>query len=120
MATGESWKYYGGKGVKICEEWLKNPKSFEEWSLSNGYGDELTIDRIDSDKDYSPDNCRWITLAENSRRAGSKYITVNGLTKNQTEWSLFLGKPYYFITQYKKNHSLDEIKELIKCHMETN
>ena len=55
------YRWYGKKGIKICDEWINNPKTFEDWALNNGYKDNLTIDRINSDKDYSPDNCRWIT-----------------------------------------------------------
>lgn len=87
----KSWHVYGGKGIKVCDEWKNNPKSFEEWSLSHGYKDNLTIDRIDSDKDYCPENCRWITMSENTKRASSIYITVNGETHNQSEWSEILG-----------------------------
>lgn len=63
----KSYCWYGKKGIKICDEWIKNPKTFEEWSLNNGYSDVLTIDRIDGNKDYSPDNCRWITREDNSK-----------------------------------------------------
>lgn len=114
------WKYYGGKGIKICQEWLDNPKSFEEWSVSHGYNDSMSIDRIDSNKDYCPENCQWIPLSENSRKAGSKYITVNGITKNQAQWSLYLGMPRHFITEYKKKHSIEEIKKLIESYMKEN
>lgn len=66
------YKYYGAKGVKICEEWLNDIQSFIDWSMSNGYNDMLTIDRIDSDGDYCPENCRWISKAENTKYAHSK------------------------------------------------
>ena len=58
---------YGGKGITICDEWLNDFKSFYIWSVSNGYTDELTLDRLDAEKGYSPQNCRWITKAENSK-----------------------------------------------------
>lgn len=64
-----SYKWYGKKGIKVCEEWKRYPIKFIEWSLSNGYKKGLTIDRIDSKKGYSPENCQWITLSENSRKA---------------------------------------------------
>lgn len=59
-----AFKYYGGKGVKICNQWLNDFDSFYEWSINNGYKDGLTIDRINVDGDYSPNNCRWITQKE--------------------------------------------------------
>lgn len=62
---------YGGKGVKMCAEWLAGYDSFREWSLQNGYIQDagLSIDRIDSNGDYCPENCQWITLGENTARS---------------------------------------------------
>ena len=62
------YQYYGGKGVKVCGEWLEY-EGFKAWAVANGYADNLTIDRIDSNGDYEPENCQWITLAENISRA---------------------------------------------------
>lgn len=74
----KSYKDYGGRGIKVCEEWKNSFEAFKEWSYANGYTDELTIDRIDTDKDYSPDNCRWATRKEQTR---NRRITlrVNGV-----------------------------------------
>lgn len=69
------YKFYGGKGIKVCPEWDKSGdgfNSFYNWALSNGYQDDLTIDRIDENKDYCPENCRWITKEENIKRAVNK------------------------------------------------
>lgn len=66
------WRY-GGNGIKICDQWLNDFMEFYNWAQANGYGDDLTIDRIDPDGDYSPENCRWITLSENSSRT-RKYV----------------------------------------------
>ena len=60
------YRWYGEKGIKICDEWLNNPQSFEAWALSNGYNDTLTIERKEEDKDYCPENCRWVTPSDNS------------------------------------------------------
>lgn len=74
------YKWYGKKGVKVCEEWAKYPIKFIEWSYLNGYKDQenvnhsetLSIDRIDSNGDYCPENCHWITVAENSHKSASE------------------------------------------------
>ena len=59
-----SYKNYGGRGICICDEWLHDFAAFRDWAMSHGYADDLSIDRIDNDKDYSPDNCRWATMKE--------------------------------------------------------
>lgn len=60
------YKNYGGRGIKICAEWYRNCESFYNWAMNNGYADNLTIERIDVNKDYCPENCKWITKAEQS------------------------------------------------------
>jgi len=59
-----AFKDYGCRGITVCEEWLKSFSNFQEWALNSGYCDNLTIDRIDNDKGYCPDNCQWITIQE--------------------------------------------------------
>lgn len=68
----KDYEYYGGRGIKVCEEWKNSPEKFAEWALSHGYDEhaqygECTLDRIDVDKDYNPSNCRWITIADQQR-----------------------------------------------------
>jgi hypothetical protein len=65
--TSKSWKWYGAKGVSVCEQWKWFP-AFKEWALSHHYADDLTIDRKDAAGNYDPLNCEWVTSSENSRR----------------------------------------------------
>lgn len=62
------YRWYGAKGVRVCNEWLESFAAFRTWALSNGYKGGLTIDRKETDGNYEPDNCHWITQGENSRR----------------------------------------------------
>ena len=63
------YRRYGGRGITICDEWRDNFAAFQEWALSHGYDDNLTIDRIDVDKGYCPENCQWLSRSENSKKA---------------------------------------------------
>lgn len=88
----ESYKYYGAKGIRVCDEWKNNSGKFIEWALSNGYDDTLSIDRIDTNGDYEPDNCRWITMHEQClNRKTNIHLEYRGETKTVTEWAEALG-----------------------------
>lgn len=90
------YKYYGARGIKICDKWLLNgSRTFCEWALANGYKDNLTIDRINNNGDYCPENCRWVTMKEqsnNTRR--NKIITVDGQSHTLSEWADITGINY--------------------------
>ena len=70
------YKNYGGRGITVCDEWRDNYPCFREWALKNGYRQGLTIDRINNDEGYSPENCRWATYKEQerNRRGNRKYL----------------------------------------------
>lgn len=88
------YAHYGGRGITVCDEW-KNYVAFKEWALSNGYADNLTLDRIDVNGNYEPLNCRWATQSEQMRNTRVNVpITHNGETKTMAEWSEKSGIPY--------------------------
>lgn len=79
---------YGGKGISVCKEWDKNFIAFYNWAMNNGYNDNLTIDRINPNKDYCPENCRFATYKEqNSHLKTTVLITFNNKTHTISEWS---------------------------------
>lgn len=81
------YERYGGRGITICDEWLNDYSAFERWALSNGYSDDLTIDRIDNDGNYEPNNCRFVTVKENNNnRSSNRRFTYNGKTQTLVQW----------------------------------
>lgn len=108
------YRFWGAKGITICDEWLNDRKKFEDWALANGYADNLTIDRIDSSKPYSPDNCRWITASENCKwKSTTNVITVNGITDSGRGWSSRLGCSVNRVNRMICEKGLEETKEWI-------
>lgn len=76
---------YGGRGIKVCEEWSSSFEAFDKWATSNGYEDSLTIERVEVNKGYSPDNCTWIPLAEqalNKRMLSTNTSGITGVSYN--------------------------------------
>lgn len=100
----KTYNFYGGRGIKICDEWKSDFMPFYEWAMANGYKDGLTIDREDSNGNYCPENCRWATRtqqANNTRR--NVYVTINGETRTVPEWSRIYGvNPYSVRTRIQK------------------
>ena len=83
-----SYKYYGLKGIKVCSEWLDDFMNFYNWAIKNGYRNDLTIDRLNSEEDYKPSNCRWATRKEQvENRKWNHWITYNGKTQTLAQWA---------------------------------
>ena len=99
---------YGNRGIKVCDEWLNSEQvhtkgksttqgflAFEQWAITNGYSNELTLDRIDNNKGYSPENCHWVSKkaqANNTRR--NRNITYKGRTQSLAQWCRELNLNY--------------------------
>lgn len=95
------WKY-GAKGIRVCDEWHIF-ENFRDWAYENGYSDELTIDRIDPNGNYEPQNCRWVTQkVQQNNRSNNVLITYNDETHNIEEWENITGIPYDVI--YNRHH----------------
>lgn len=102
--SDKSYKNYGERGIGVCDEWQKSYQSFCNWATANGYKQGLSIDRIDNDGNYEPDNCRWTTAKEQSRnRSTNKFIEINGATKTVTEWCDSAGVPHSTYFERVKN-----------------
>ena len=103
-----SAKWYHDKGIRVCEEWLHDYEAFKEWALNNGYDDqksrkEQSIDRIDNNKGYSPDNCRFVTHSENCKNTSRNiWLEYNGKKQVLNEWSKETGIPIETLRQRVK------------------
>lgn len=87
-----AYSNYGGRGISVIKEWDEDYFTFRSWALKNGYSDELTLDRIDVNGNYEPQNCRWISIKDqqNNTRANRK-VTYHGQTKTVSQWAEELG-----------------------------
>lgn len=86
---------YGGRGISVCKDWMESYESFRDWAICNGYKDGLSIDRINNDRNYEPENCRWIDcVGQANNRRSNRLYTYNGETHNIMEWSKIYGIPY--------------------------
>lgn len=98
------YKDYGKRGISVCKEWRNDFLNFYNWAMDNGYADNLTIDRIDVNGNYEPDNCRWATpkVQANNTRRNLKY-EYNGEKLTLSQWSEKTGIPYKTLHRRLKN-----------------
>ena len=104
------YKNWGGRGITICEDWKNSFQSFYDWSMKNGYSEELTIDRINCHGNYEPSNCRWLTNLEQAKNKTTNIvITFNGKSMNCSEWAKELNLGHDTVRQrYHKGYSPEE------------
>lgn len=103
------YERYGGRGITVCDEWKDNFQSFYDWSMNNGYKANLTLDRKDNEKNYSPENCRWVTRLEQTvNRRNTIKITVRDSTHTLTEWSSILNISYSVLYRKYKDGKAEE------------
>lgn len=109
------YKHYGGRGITVCDEWRGSYEAFRDWAVINGYNDKLTLDRINNDKNYCPENCRFVDfeVQENNRRNNRK-VTYNGVTLNLGQWQKITGIPKTTLSRNLDKHGEQEgIKKCI-------
>lgn len=92
QTSHKGYNLYGGRGITVCDEWKNDAKAFCDWAMNNGYSDELELDRIDNNGNYTPSNCRWVTHAENNRnKSTNHFITFKSETHTICEWEKITG-----------------------------
>ena len=110
---------YGGRGITMCEEWF-DYNTFRNWAYNSGYKSdaprgECTIDRIDNDGNYCPENCRWVSQQEQMNNVSyNHYIACNGETHTVAEWSRIRGIPYAILLQRLNRYKMSAEKALSK------
>lgn len=107
----KAYKNYGERGIKICDEWLDDFNSFYLWSTKNNFNSNLSIDRIDVNGNYEPNNCRWITnLEQQNNKRNNKYLEFNGQKHTYAEWSRILNIPSSTISdRIKRGYDTEQI-----------
>ena len=110
-----AYKRYGGIGISVCEEWNKSFEAFDAWAISHGYSDEMTLDRIDNDKGYSPDNCRWASRkAQANNRKNNTLVQIGEKIQTIAQWADEYNLKYDTVwRRYKRGKTgMDLVKEV--------
>lgn len=111
----KAYKNYGGRGIKVCDEWRKDFTSFYNWAMSNGYKEDLSIERIDVNGDYCPENCKFIPILEQAKnKTNTIWITYNGETHYLAEWSRITGFNAQTIRNRLNKYGYDNLDKVIR------
>lgn len=107
----KAYNNYGGRGIDICSEWLNDYRTFIEWSLNNGYQKGLSIDRIDNNKGYYPENCRWVNnLTQQNNKRNNRYLEFEGEKYTIAEWSRIKNIPAPTISdRLRRKYTIDKV-----------
>ena len=104
--NNKNYNSYGGRGITVCVEWKNDFQAFYDWSMLNGYTDELTIDRIDNDGNYKPSNCRWTNAKiQSNNRRNNHLITYDGKAQTIAQWADELNMSYSALYSKLKRHN---------------
>lgn len=103
--NASNYKWYGGKGITVCDEWSNDFLNFRDWALENGYSKELTLDRIDGEKDYCPENCRWITWErQQNNKCNNHIVIINGEEYTMSDAARKLNMNYCALRSHLRRH----------------
>ena len=121
----KEYKRYGGRGIKMCNEWIGKDGfvTFRDWALKNGYSNDLSIDRIDNNGGYTPQNCRWVTdKIQKNNMSSNTLLTYNGETHTISEWSDITGIKAITISTRKRYGWSDEdtLVRPVQSHAKSN
>ena len=103
--NSSNYKWYGGKGITVCDEWRNDFLNFRDWALENGYSKELTLDRIDGEKGYCPENCRWITWErQQNNKCNNHIVIINGEKYTMSDAARKLNMNYCALRSHLRRH----------------
>lgn len=115
--NAKDYRFYGAKGISVCDEWKKDKQSFYRWAYKTGYNNTMTIDRIDSKKNYCPENCRWVDAKTNAKiKSTTRMITIDGITDSLSGWGVRFNIPRTTLTNRAKTKTDEEMTAFILSH----
>ena len=118
--NASEYENYGGRGISVCKEWSNNFQSFYDWAINNNWSKELTIDRIDTNGNYCPENCRWANVeTQMNNMTKNHYIKYNGDTYTLSTLAKHLNIPYNII-RYRLSNCKWTVEQLISYWNDRN